>query len=148
MTLPVYTDVRMKHPKFEQFNLEIFTREGGLVLFGEIESHHNWMVNFFMVFEEKVQGLININCDLSAEELFGLGPKLLMAAVGTLSADFYQKKSDEKEKDPSRKDKGKKIAKTKARKATDAADRAREEAMVTLVPSHQPHDKGRKAHRR
>jgi hypothetical protein len=73
----------MKYPTFGVFTLEIFTRKAGLALFDEIEGHQCWMANFYMVFEETIKSYININYDDIPDNLFGMGPKLLTAAIAT-----------------------------------------------------------------
>jgi hypothetical protein len=88
LTIPIYTDVKMKYPTLGQFNVEVFTRKAGIALFSGPESHHDWMTNFFMVFEEMINRYITIKYNDTDDNLFGMGPKILVAAVGAFSAKW------------------------------------------------------------
>jgi hypothetical protein len=78
----------MKYPTLGQFNVEVFTRKAGIALFSGPESHHDWMTNFFMVFEEMINRYITIKYNDTDDNLFGMGPKILVAAVGAFSAKW------------------------------------------------------------
>jgi len=130
----------MKYPKFAQYSVEIFTRKAGLALFNQPDGHHDWMTNFFIRFEEVVGHFIWINYYDNPDNLFGMGPKILIAALSAYCAKWWQESVDHKQRGVDRLGKAKKYSgkaieatRTKQTKQQVAAATAADEARVALV---------------
>ena len=109
LTIPVYTEIKMKYPTFGQFSPEIFTRKAGLALFTQPHGHQDWMANFFIRFEEIVGRYVVINYNDHPDNLFAMGPKILIAALTAYMAKWCQESVDHKRRGVKRDGKAKKI---------------------------------------
>jgi hypothetical protein len=100
------------------------------------------MTNFFMVFEEMINRYITIKYNDTDDNLFGMGPKILVAAVGAFSAKWSQETIAHKLRGLTRLGKANtyqpraiKATKTVANMRQTAAALAASEANVTLIPN-------------
>ena len=139
-TIPVYTDVKMKYPKFATYKPEIFTRNAGLALYRNPHAHQEWMANFFMRFEEMVDRYITINYNDQPENLFGMGPRILIAALSAYMVKWRQESIIHKLNKVDREGRAREYGerslgetREKEKEQREAAAEAAKEANVTLV---------------